>query len=109
MAPGAHAGGSSCTMAVCRSGLLSALPPGHPKRAGGGGALGREGRPDGPTRGSVLDDVRIPAAGGRGAVDADAITLRNIAIAAATGPAIAVRDSRNVTLDGKPVAGGAAR
>jgi len=71
---------------------------------GAGRAVMLEGLPEMPIRGIVLDDVRITATRGLTAVDADAITLRNIAITPATGPAIAVRDSRNVTLDGTPIA-----
>ncbi|MCX6549575.1 MAG: glycosyl hydrolase family 28 protein [Acidobacteria bacterium] len=65
-----------------------------------------EGLPEMPIRGIVLDDVRISARRGLAAVDAENIALRHVEIAASTGPAISVRDSRGVTLDGVPVPGG---
>jgi len=65
-----------------------------------------EGLPEMPIRGIVLDDVRISAKKGLAAVDADAITLRRVEIASQTGPALAVRHSRNVTIEGGAAAPG---
>jgi polygalacturonase len=59
-----------------------------------------EGLPEMPIRGIVLDDVRISAKTGLTAIDADAITLRRVEIVPATGPALTVRSSRNVTIEG---------
>ncbi|MGE5361581.1 MAG: glycoside hydrolase family 28 protein [Bacteroidales bacterium] len=65
-----------------------------------------EGLPEMPIRGIVLDDVRISARRGLATVDADAITLRRVEITSRTGPALAVRDSRNVTIEGGAAAPG---
>jgi len=59
-----------------------------------------------PIRGIVLDDVRMTATRGLAAVDADAITLRRVEIAAQAGPALAVRHSRNVAIEGGAAAPG---
>jgi polygalacturonase len=69
---------------------------------GAGRAVMLEGLPEMAIRGIVLEDVRMTAQKGLVAVDADTITLRRIAITAAAGPAISVRNSRNVTVDGVP-------
>ena len=61
-----------------------------------------EGLPEMAIRGTVLEDVRMTATRGLAAVDAENITLRRVAITAKTGPAISVRSSRNVTVDGVP-------
>jgi polygalacturonase len=65
-----------------------------------------EGLPEMPLRGIVLDDVRISARKGLAIVDADAITLRRVEIAPQAGPALAVRHSRNVTIEGGAAAPG---
>jgi polygalacturonase len=59
-----------------------------------------EGLPEMPIRGIVLEDVRISARTGLTTVDADAITLRGVEILPSTGPVIAVRDSRAITVEG---------
>ncbi len=59
-----------------------------------------EGLPEMPIRGIVLDDVRVSAKKGLVAVDADAITLSRVEIAPRSGPALAIRHSRNVTIEG---------
>jgi hypothetical protein len=69
---------------------------------GAGRAVMLEGLPEMPIRGIVLDHVGIAAQNGLAVVDADLITLRRVEIAAVTGPAISVRDSRNITVDGVP-------
>jgi polygalacturonase len=76
---------------------------------GAGRAVMLEGLPEMAIRGIVLEDVRMTATRGLATVDAENITLRRVAITAATGPAISVRDSRNVTLDGVPVSGAGAQ
>ncbi len=73
---------------------------------GAGRAVMLEGLPEMPIRGIVLDDVRISANKGLATVDADAITLRRVEIAAQAGPALAVRHSRNVTIEGGAAAPG---
>lgn len=65
-----------------------------------------EGLPEMPIRGIVLDDVRISARTGLATVDADAITLRRVEITPRTGPVMALRDSRNVAVEGAAVAPG---
>jgi DNA sulfur modification protein DndE len=59
-----------------------------------------EGLPEMPIRGIILDDVRISARRGLATVDADTITLRRVEITARTGPALTVRDSKNITVEG---------
>lgn len=66
-----------------------------------------EGLPEMPIRGIVLEDVRVSARRGLAAVDAEAITLRRLDIAAGEGPAVALRDARNVSLEGGAAAPGA--
>jgi hypothetical protein len=73
---------------------------------GAGRAVMLEGLPEMPIRGIVLDDVRISANKGLATVDADAITLRRVEIAPQAGPALAVRHSRNVTIEGGAAASG---
>jgi polygalacturonase len=65
-----------------------------------------EGLPEMPIRGIVLDDVQITAKKGLATVDADAITLRRLEIASQAGPALAIRHSRNVTIEGGAAAPG---
>jgi polygalacturonase len=65
-----------------------------------------EGLPEMPIRGIVLDEVSITARRGLAAVDAEAITLRNVDIRAASGPVLSLRDSRNVTVEGGAAAPG---
>jgi len=72
---------------------------------GAGRAVMLEGLPEMAIRGIVLEDVRMTATRGLAAVDAENITLRRVAITAKTGPAIFVRSSRNVTVDGVPFVG----
>jgi polygalacturonase len=72
---------------------------------GAGRAVMLEGLPEMAIRGIVLEDVRMTATRGLAAVDAENITLRRVAITAGTGPAISVRSSRNVTVDGVPFVG----
>jgi polygalacturonase len=69
---------------------------------GAGRAVMLEGLPEMAIRGIVLEDVRMTARKGLMAIDADAITLRRVDIVAETGPAISVRTSTNVTVDGVP-------
>jgi polygalacturonase len=59
-----------------------------------------EGLPEMPIRGIVLDDVRISARRGLATVDAQDVTLRRLVITPEVGPALAVRDSRNVSIEG---------
>ena len=73
---------------------------------GAGRAVMLEGLPEMPIRGIVLDDVRISANKGLATVDADVITLRRVEIAPQAGPALAVRHSRNVTIEGGAAAPG---
>jgi hypothetical protein len=73
---------------------------------GAGRAVMLEGLPEMPIRGIVLDEVRISANKGLATVDADAITLRRVEIAPQVGPALAVRHSRNVTIEGGAAAAG---
>jgi hypothetical protein len=73
---------------------------------GAGRAVMLEGLPEMPIRGIVLEDVRISANKGLATVDADAITLRRVEIAPQAGPALAVRHSRNVTIEGGAAAPG---
>jgi DNA sulfur modification protein DndE len=73
---------------------------------GAGRAVMLEGLPEMPIQGIVLDDVGISANKGLATVDADAITLRRVEIAPQAGPALAVRDSRNVTIEGGAAASG---
>jgi beta-xylosidase len=65
-----------------------------------------EGLPEMPIHGIVLDDVRISARRGLATVDADTITLRRLDIAAQTGPAVSVRDSKSVGIEGGAAASG---
>jgi len=65
-----------------------------------------EGLPEMPIRGIVLDDVRISSKKGLAAVDADAITLGRVDIAPQSGPALAVRHSTNITIEGGAAAPG---
>ena len=74
---------------------------------GAGRAVMLEGLPEMPIRGIVLEDVRMTATKGLATVDADAITLRRVEIGATSGPALAVRDSRNVTVEGGAAVPGA--
>jgi polygalacturonase len=67
---------------------------------GAGRAVMLEGLPEMPIKGIVLDEVRMTATKGLATVDAEAITLRRIEVGPATGPALEVRDSRNVALEG---------
>ena len=53
-----------------------------------------------PIRGIVLDDVRISARRRLATVDAEDIALRNVSIMPTPGPVRAVRDSRNVSIEG---------
>jgi hypothetical protein len=69
---------------------------------GAGRAVMLEGLPEMAIRGIVLEDVRMTARKGLLAIDADAITLRRVRIDAESGPAISVRTSTNVTVDGSP-------
>jgi hypothetical protein len=69
---------------------------------GAGRAVMLEGLPEMAIRGIVLEDSRMSATRGLATVDAENITLRRVAITAETGPAISVRSSRNVTVDGVP-------
>ena len=73
---------------------------------GAGRAVMLEGLPEMPIQGIVLDDVQISANRGLATVDADAITLRRVEIAPLAGPALAVRHSRNVTIEGGAAAPG---
>jgi len=73
---------------------------------GAGRAVMLEGLPEMPIRGIVLDGVRISANKGLATMDADAITLRRVEIAPQAGPALAVRQSRNVTIEGGAAAPG---
>jgi polygalacturonase len=73
---------------------------------GAGRAVMLEGLPEMPIRGIVLDDVRMSATRGLATVDADAITLRRVEIASESGPALAVRHSRNITIEGGAAAPG---
>jgi len=58
-----------------------------------------EGLPEMPIRGITLDNVRISAKSGIGCVDAEQIEFKNVTIDTTSGPVIAIKDSRNVTLD----------
>jgi len=69
---------------------------------GAGRAVMLEGLPEMAIRGIVLEDVRMTARRGLMAIDADAITLRRVRIDTESGPAISVRTSTNVTVDGVP-------
>jgi len=73
---------------------------------GAGRAVILEGLPEMPIRGITLEDVRISAKKGLATIDADGITLNRVEIAADAGPAMTVRSSRNVTVNGKPFAPG---
>ena len=73
---------------------------------GAGRAVMLEGLPEMAIRGIVLEDVRMAARKGLMAIDADAITLRRVEIAAEAGPALAVSNSRNVTVEGGAAAPG---
>jgi polygalacturonase len=73
---------------------------------GAGRAVMLEGLPEMPIRGIVLDDVRITSRLGLSAVDAEAISLRRVEIAASEGPALHVRDSRDVLVEGGAAAAG---
>jgi polygalacturonase len=73
---------------------------------GAGRAVMLEGLPEKPITGIVLDDVRMTAARGFAAVDAEAITLRRVEIGVANGPALSLRDSRNVAVEGGAAAPG---
>jgi hypothetical protein len=74
---------------------------------GAGRAVMLEGLPEMPIEGIVLEDVRMTATRGLATIDADAITLRRVDIGAAGGPVLAVRDSKNVTVEGGRAAPGA--
>ena len=65
-----------------------------------------EGLPEMPIRAVVLSDVRIVARRGLASIDADAITLRRVEIGVRTGPVVALRDSRNVSIEGGAAAPG---
>ena len=65
-----------------------------------------EGLPEMPIKGITLDDIRITARRGLATQDAEAITLRSIDIRPANGPVVAVRDSRNVSIEGGAAAPG---
>jgi len=67
---------------------------------GAGRAVMLEGLPEMPIRGIVLDDVRMTARNGLAAVDAEAITLRRVEVTPGTGPVVALRDSRDVSIEG---------
>ncbi len=67
---------------------------------GAGRAVMLEGLPEMPIRGIVLDDVRMTARTGLAAVDAEAITLRRMDITPGAGPVLAVRDSRDISIEG---------
>jgi polygalacturonase len=73
---------------------------------GAGRAVMLEGLPEMPIKGIVLEDVRMTATKGLATIDADAITLRRVEIGAAAGPAFAVRDSKNVSVEGGAAAPG---
>jgi polygalacturonase len=66
---------------------------------GAGRAVMLEGLPEMPIRRIRLDDVRISAGTGLLAVDAEAITLRGVAIDAANGPPMRLRDSREIAIE----------
>jgi DNA sulfur modification protein DndE len=70
---------------------------------GAGRAALIEGLPEMPIRNVVLDDVRISAETGLETVDAEAITLRHVAIVPRAGPVLRLRDSRNVTVENATV------
>jgi polygalacturonase len=59
-----------------------------------------EGLPEMPIRAVVLNDVRIRARRGLATIGADAITLRRVEIGVRSGPVVALRDSRNVSIEG---------
>jgi polygalacturonase len=59
-----------------------------------------EGLPEMPIAGIVLEDVVMSARRGVAAVDAAGITLRRVDVSVSTGPVIALRDSRDVRIDG---------
>jgi polygalacturonase len=65
-----------------------------------------EGLPEMPIRGIVLSDVRIVARRGLASIDADVITLRRVEIGVRTGPVVALRDSRNVSIESGAAAPG---
>ena len=58
-----------------------------------------EGLPEMPINGIELDTVQISARTGVVCVDAERIKFTNLNITAASGPVIAVKDSRNVTIE----------
>jgi len=58
-----------------------------------------EGLPEMPINGIELDTVQISARTGVVCVDAERIKFTNLSITAASGPVIAVKDSRNVTIE----------
>jgi polygalacturonase len=65
-----------------------------------------EGLPEMAIRGIVLDNVSMTASTGLTTIDAEAITLRRVDIVAANGPTMALRDSKNVTVEGGAAASG---
>jgi len=73
---------------------------------GAGRAVVLEGLPEMAISGIVLEDVRMSARRGLMAVDAEGITLRRVEIAAETGPALSLVNSRNVKIDGGSAAPG---
>jgi len=73
---------------------------------GAGRAVMLEGLPEMPIRGIVLDDVRMSARDGLAAVDAEGITLRRVDMAPSAGPVLALRDSRDVSIEGGAAAPG---
>jgi polygalacturonase len=73
---------------------------------GAGRAVMLEGLPEMAIRGILLDDVRMVARRGLAAIDADAITLRRIEIAAESGPALTIVNGRNVRVEGGAAAAG---
>lgn len=67
---------------------------------GAGRAVMLEGLPEMPIARITLEDVVMSARRGVAAVDAADITLRRVEVRPAAGPAIALRDSRDVRIDG---------
>jgi DNA sulfur modification protein DndE len=59
-----------------------------------------EGLPEMPITRIVLEDVVMTARRGIAAVDASAITLRRVDVSAETGPAVALRDSAGIRIEG---------
>jgi hypothetical protein len=67
---------------------------------GAGRAVMLEGLPEMPIARITLEDVVMSARRGVAAVDSADITLRRVEVRPVTGPAIALRDSRDVRIDG---------